>query len=267
MKSSFDLPGFQRVVRQDLRLNGGFVATINIVMKVSGVEETLTVVGVSPVVDIKSTSAPDRVHEGDVGGHAGLAHDVQRAGDDARREDGRGSTSAGARLAISRVHDLRRRQPGHADARGAQHQPERPGRTQVFFDYNSFDEVQVKALGNGAEVASPGSTMMGIVKSGGNDFHGRYFGAYENKHLQGNNLDDTLRANGIGRAARCEYYDLSADLGGRVLRDRLWFYGAVLLKQSNEQIESWDGDADDRSHLGEQRDAASVLSPAAGTTG
>src|SRR5207253_2745510 len=47
---TFELAGFQKVVRQELRLNGGFVATINIVMKVGGVEETLTVVGLSPVV-------------------------------------------------------------------------------------------------------------------------------------------------------------------------------------------------------------------------
>src|SRR5262249_6574000 len=94
---------------------------------------------------------------------------------------------------------------------------------------------QVKSLGNGAEVASPGTTMMGIVKSGGDEFHGTYFGAYENKHLQSSNLDDELIKNGIGNGGRLlKYYDVSGDLGGRLRTGKLWFYGA-LLKQGDDQ--------------------------------
>ena len=52
----YSLPGFQTVVRQDLRLNGGFVATINIEMRIGAIEEALTVVGQSPVVDVRTTS-------------------------------------------------------------------------------------------------------------------------------------------------------------------------------------------------------------------
>jgi Carboxypeptidase regulatory-like domain len=231
----YDLPGFQKVVRQDLRLNGGFVATINIVMKVSGVEETLTVVGVSPVVDIKTTSA-----------QTAFTKETLEATPVSRTMFNVLAMTPGVRMAgIDIGGSTIGNQQGYATygvsnqgtpmLEGLNTSQNDQGGTQVFFDYNSFDEVQVKALGNGAEVASPGSTMMGIVKSGGNDFHGRYFGAYENKHLQGNNLDDTLRANGIGQGNNLlKYYDVSADLGGRVLRDKLWFYGAVL-KQSIDQ--------------------------------
>ena len=53
---TFELAGFQRVARQELRLDVGFIATINIEMKIGGVEESLTIVGESPVVDVKTTS-------------------------------------------------------------------------------------------------------------------------------------------------------------------------------------------------------------------
>src|SRR6185295_5754966 len=43
-------------VRQDLRLTVGFVARVDVVLQVGGLEETLTVSGQSPVVDVSSTS-------------------------------------------------------------------------------------------------------------------------------------------------------------------------------------------------------------------
>ena len=46
-----------------------------------------------------------------------------------------------------------------------------------FYDYAALEEAQVKAVGNDAEVALPGTNWIAIVKSGGNDFHGNYSAA------------------------------------------------------------------------------------------
>jgi hypothetical protein len=224
----FELAGFQTVVREDLRLNAGFVATINVQMNVGSLEEAVTVVGASPVVDIRTTSVQTnfttemldaapvtrtmwqvlamtpgvRVGAIDVGGSTV------------------GNQQSYTTYGLSGV--------GTPIIEGLDTSQNDSGGTALFFDYASFDEVQIKSLGNNAEVASAGTTFIGIVKSGGNNFHGRYFAAGQSGKIKSVNLDDRLRANGVQQGDRqLHYYDVSADLGGRIIRDKLWFYAAV----------------------------------------
>jgi hypothetical protein len=48
----YELPGFGTVVREGIRVTLGFTATLNVTMSVSGLQETVTVTGDSPVVDV-----------------------------------------------------------------------------------------------------------------------------------------------------------------------------------------------------------------------
>ena len=54
---TFTLPGFSTVIREELELVTGFTANVSVQMQVGGVEETVTVTGASPVVDIQNTRA------------------------------------------------------------------------------------------------------------------------------------------------------------------------------------------------------------------
>ena len=51
----YTLSGFQTLKRDGIRLTVGFVAKLDVVLKVGSVEETVTVSGQSPVVDVTST--------------------------------------------------------------------------------------------------------------------------------------------------------------------------------------------------------------------
>ncbi len=52
----YELPGFKSLVREGIQVSAGFTATLNIVMEVATVAETVTVQGDSPIVDIQSAS-------------------------------------------------------------------------------------------------------------------------------------------------------------------------------------------------------------------
>src|SRR6185295_17354813 len=52
----FSLAGFNSVRREGVELTGSFVATINPEMRVGSVEETVTVTGQSPIVDVQSAT-------------------------------------------------------------------------------------------------------------------------------------------------------------------------------------------------------------------
>ncbi|MGH9256023.1 MAG: carboxypeptidase-like regulatory domain-containing protein, partial [Vicinamibacterales bacterium] len=51
---TFELPGFSVVRREGIELSGNFVATVNADLRVGAVEETITVTGESPIVDVQS---------------------------------------------------------------------------------------------------------------------------------------------------------------------------------------------------------------------
>ncbi|MEQ1575957.1 MAG: carboxypeptidase-like regulatory domain-containing protein, partial [Vicinamibacterales bacterium] len=47
------LPGFSTVRREGIELTGNFTATVNAEMRVGSLEETITVTGASPIVDVQ----------------------------------------------------------------------------------------------------------------------------------------------------------------------------------------------------------------------
>ena len=96
-----------------------------------------------------------------------------------------------------------------------------------YWDYTAIEEAAVKTIGNSAEVPSRGVNLNALVKSGGNDFHSSISYNKTPVSTQADNIDDKLRAQGIGTGnAIADRHSMSADLGGRIIRDKLWFYTA-----------------------------------------
>ena len=95
-------------------------------------------------------------------------------------------------------------------------------------DLGTLEELQIVAIAGNAEQALPGVAVNMIVKSGGNSFTGRYEAYGQHEKFQSNNLNDTLRAQGLRQPDGIRNsYEVTGDLGGRLIRDRLWFYGAL----------------------------------------
>src|SRR5205823_11957578 len=53
---TFTLPGFNAIRREGIELPANFTSTINAELRVGAIEETVTVTGDSPVVDVKSAT-------------------------------------------------------------------------------------------------------------------------------------------------------------------------------------------------------------------
>ena len=58
---TFSLPGFSSVKRDGIEMTGSFVATVNGELKVGALEETITVTGETPVVDVQSAKVQQTV--------------------------------------------------------------------------------------------------------------------------------------------------------------------------------------------------------------
>jgi hypothetical protein len=93
-------------------------------------------------------------------------------------------------------------------------------------NFEFIQEVELKAGGYEAEyTGAQGGILNVVTKSGGNDFHGDVFGYWDDDNFQAENKHlDEITAEGI--PAGFTRSDYGADIGGYILKDRLWFFGA-----------------------------------------
>ena len=234
----YELTGFQAVLREEVRLTAGFTARLDIVLKVGTLTETLTVSGQSPVVDTSSTTgtvsfsketlenAPTSRAFAEV---LSMAPGFRPAGVDVG-----GSELSEQRVGVKNYGTSGQITPQLEGINTRQ----ASGSAGFFYDYSAVEEAQIQAVGNDAEVALPGGAWNAIVKSGGDQFHGRYSFAGQTSGMQSQNVDEEQLANGVdpnGSGMR-HYTDVSADLGGRLIRSRLWFYAAIHDQRSEENL-------------------------------
>jgi outer membrane receptor protein involved in Fe transport len=220
----FELSGFEPLVRQELTLSAGFAARVNVTLKVGNLNETITVSGASPVVDLSSTgggqNVPTDLISFQLPGLKQMA-DIVQMSPGLTANDGfkPGAIGLNARIRLN-TYGIN------------------SGNTNITVMVDGFkiiansvpdlantEEVDVRTYGNGAEVKEAGALINMITKSGGNEFHGRYSEAYMRQ--TGGNLTPELERRGLRVGTDLQYFnDASGDLGGRIIRDRLWFYGS-----------------------------------------
>jgi hypothetical protein len=232
----FELAGFAPVKRTEIRVDLGFTATLNVQMGLGGVEESVTVSGASPVVDIASTKITTTFDAPTLASLPSGSRDYWAVLSETpalklTRIDVGGS-SAGSQsnyYAYGTTGQNRPMVEGINSTQGT----ERFGN---YVDMGSFDEIAVNAAAHTAEMAVPGIQMIFISKSGGNAYHGSLTGHYERERWQWFNIDANQISRGLkgggGLTPRDvnrlhKFRDTSADIGGYVVKDRLWWYAAV----------------------------------------
>lgn len=104
-------------------------------------------------------------------------------------------------------------------------------------------EVEVRAGGYEAEHGSTmGAVVNVITKSGGNEFRGEVFGYFDSGSLTATDQHlEERTALSLELPEPQTRWDLGADLGGYLLRDRLWFFGAVdrvATDEDHQRVES-----------------------------
>ena len=225
-----ELPGVQPVVLQGVRINVGLALTIDRQMALSAVQETLTVVGESPIVDTKTTSqevnwTPELMEK--VPSSRDLWSTLQQVPGLVMAKENVGGIESPFLSFFS----------AHGSVRGANQynfngldmSDMHSGIGLGYFNTDSFEEMQFSTSGITAEHSRGGLVMNVVTKSGGDRFSGQASGYYESGELQASNIDDDLRSRGVqGDGAPLDFlYDISGTLGGPIMRGKVWFFGAA----------------------------------------
>src|SRR5262245_30593164 len=203
---TFTLPGFNAIRREGIELPADFTATVNAELKVGAVEETVTVTGASPVVDVKSATV------GQV-----LSRDLLDAVPTGRSIWALGSTLTGVTLSAPDVGGTAGMQQTYMSIHGSQRQDnsvqvdgislngiEGDGAIQNYFNEGMFQEMSYQMSALTAEVQASGVRLNMIPKEGGNAFRGTLFVSRTPGRWQSNNFTDALRTAGLQAPNRVE---------------------------------------------------------------
>src|SRR3954463_14795746 len=226
---TFTLPGFNTVKRDALELPTNFTATVNVELRVGALEETVTVSGLSPVVDVQNAVQ-----------QTVLTRQVLDAVPTGRSIPTLGALLSGARLALPEVGGTPGMQNRDLTVHGSDGRDttfqvdgmtlngiEGDGSVQSYFNEAMFEEISYQTSAISAEVSAGGVRANMIPRDGGNAFKGTMFLSGANKNLQSNNSDDA-RAQGLAAPDSLnKVWDFNVSEGGPIRKDKLWFFASL----------------------------------------
>ena len=244
---TFGLTGFSTFRREGIELTGTFIATVDAQLQVGALEETLTVTGAAPVVDVQSTTGqrvlsnelisaipvgrshinyatlvpgltvsqgPARGQHMDVGGTNNLQLGSMSM---------HGGRTSDTRLMLDGVR------VGNAIGGGEN--------TNYVPDTGAAQEVTIDYASMQAEHLTGGLRINIIPREGSNRFAGSFFATAVGESWQGDNLTQELVDAGLGAPNRLKQaWDFNPSGGGPIMRDALWFYSSARFQRNQNYI-------------------------------
>jgi hypothetical protein len=246
-KLKYELPGFATIVREGVIIQIGFTAHLDVKLNVATVEETVTVTGESPVVDVQNTAVKNAFNAEQMK-NLPNARDIwsliaEAPGMTVTRFDVGGST-AGTQTGYS-AYGMSGQNRVQVEGTNTTEGTAAAG---FYTDYGAFDEVSF-GISSAADASMPvpGVFVNSVLKSGGNQFHGDVYFDYEAEALQGDNVtnDPDLVKQGVGRGTRMvKYYDPNGNVGGPIKRDKLWFFTSWRWQEIQQTTTGWPWNGD-----------------------
>jgi hypothetical protein len=225
----FRLQNFQTLGRTGLIVQAGRTTTVHANLEPAQVEATVTVTGDYPVIDQRSAKLAFN-YESELSENIPTSRDfhglvtttpgVESAGNYGVFTPGNmdvnnvlGSGAFGNYYSLDGANTTNA--AGHWN-------------NAALFSYDVIQEVEILKAAKPAEVGYQGGLFNVVTKSGGNQFSGEIGGYFQNDSLQGENASDALIGSGVQTTNKLkDQYELTASMGGRFVRDKLWWYGSA----------------------------------------
>ena len=228
-KVTFTLQGFSSLVQDRVELPSDFTATINADLRVGAVEESVTVSGAAPVVDVQNAQRTTV-----------LSRQLLDSVPVPRMYQAEGALAVGTKVSDQNVGGARAavnpRLTAHMsvtkdttiDVDGMKMNT-LVGGGDSHPDHNDAmsQEITVQTAALGAEVSAGGPHLNLIPREGGNTYNGATYVGYTGHSFQSDNLSQDLINRGLRTPdAVDKIFDVNLSLGGPIKRDRLWFFAS-----------------------------------------
>ena len=229
------MPGFSTVTRENVTVSVGRNTQVDIQLKLSSVQASVTVTSETPLLD------PRKVETGQNFSREvlqeiptsrdvwSLIQQVPGVQIDTVNVGGNQSAVAGGPDFITKgsgnvVYQV----DGATTTDNTYGNPfqRQNGGTNTFFDFSTFQDVEVATGGSVVEQQTSGVTINVVTKRGTNEFHGDARFNYAAGNWQSNNTPQEAVDEGIQTDRTKMLRDYGADLGGPIIRDKLWLWFA-----------------------------------------
>ncbi len=229
------LTGFGSYKREGLELSAGFTANVSPELKVGGLEETITVTGATPIVDVQSARTQnviksetlDSLPSGSRNLMAFASMTLGAMPSSGGRNDvggDKGEQASGIVLHGGRGDDGRVNWDGmntnvfFGGAGGQQ-------RT-YYFNTVAVQEVVVDTAGATAETETGGANVNMVPKEGGNKLKTYGIANYTDINLSAKSVPTYVSDRGFAaQSSLRKIYDYGVGVGGPLKQDKAWFYG------------------------------------------
>jgi hypothetical protein len=226
---NFTLTGFSAFRREGIELTGSFTATVNAEMRVGALEETVTVTGESPIVDVQSARR-----------QTVITSDVLKAIPTVRSYNAlvvvvpgvvtnTNDVATGTATTQFPIHGGRNNE-GRMTIDGL-NVGNPPGGNQppgFSVDVGNSEEISFTTSGGLGESETAGLVMNVVPKTGGNTLHGSAFYSGSGKNLQSDNSGGKV----LSPTPLTKIYDVNGAVGGPILKDRLWYFATARVQGS-----------------------------------
>jgi hypothetical protein len=219
----FELSGFGTLNIEGVNLSAGGAATVNGKLELATIQESVTVTSQSPTIDLESSKVA-------------VNWDQQKLDELPYSRSLTGLVSL-----IPGLYATSLDVGGSSFGTGSGPAARTFGRTgggvvsydgmiwdQTYGDFGTYEEAQITTAAKGADSMNPGVTMNLVVKSGSNRFKGVGSANYQSGDFQSNNVTSELLSKGYAPGSNkfTKLQDYYGEVGGPILKDRLWFYAS-----------------------------------------
>ena len=216
-EATFSLEGFQPATNKNLRVTIGGTVTLDIVLKPATISTEVTVIAEAPLVDVTKTSFSSNYTSETLETLPTRRYtffDLVQASPgitNRSREDSRASAFGSERKSNAYyINGL----DISAPSTGAAWPWPMP---------DIIEELEVTGIGAPAEYGNFEGAVINVVsKSGSNTFHGAAKAFLQTDSLTANNTPEEKWP-----YHRDHWHDYIFDLGGPIVKDKLWFFGAI----------------------------------------
>jgi hypothetical protein len=224
---SFTLTGFVGLRRDGVIVGGTAIVPVDAELKVGGVQETITVTGETPVVDVQTTKTEITLDNETmrnmpgVRSYSGLLSMVPGL-----QTNLQGNVPTGPVFAIFPIHGGRGVESRlTVDGLNISNPPGGNQPPNFTADIGNAQEVTMTMSGGLGEFETAGLAMNIVPKQGGNSFSGLFYVAGFSESMQADNFTAELRARGATLPNPVSrVYDVNAATGGPIAQDKLWYY-------------------------------------------
>jgi Carboxypeptidase regulatory-like domain/TonB-dependent Receptor Plug Domain len=230
---SAKLTGFSDYLNKTIAVGTGTSVSLKIALSIAGVATDVQVTGETPVVDVKKMTTSTNVSVEELQSipssrdpwvvlqtvpgvivdrvNVGGAESGQQSSYQAKGASGADNTWNIDGIAVTDMAAT--------------------GSTPTYYDFDMFQEMQVTTGGADVMSVTPGVQLNMVLKSGSNTPHGSSRIYFENEDMQSGNLSSALAASIGGKTGKGnrthQYKDYGFELGGPIVKNKLWAWGAV----------------------------------------